>query len=297
MATTTTAEDYFERREIAGKKVYVVHAHHHVFPAWAEQRLALGEPFVLVTLDHHTDTREAFIGFACQQSPWDEAKRKEVLAERATWLGWEDPSEVLAAVQLLRHDEHIDAAARAGILRAAFCIQHTETGGQPRSREELADHAHRFATFPPDHSRPHPERPFTYDAPANRVFAVPDDEQMNCLDPAEEGEAPRRFNFVLEAWYLARQLELASEMSQSVGLDSPVAAPYVLDIDLDVFHSARAIEPEDTSKLYELIRGAVAITIATEAKCVHDLWRDPEHPFSADELLARMLTHIKLALA
>ena len=84
-------------------------------------------------------------------------------------------------------------------------------------------------------------------------------------------------------------------MSRSVGIDHLEAQPYILDIDLDVFHSRQAIEPADRTTFYRLIRNAVAITVATEAECVEDLKFDGE-TIDAEFLLARLMEHIKAAL-
>lgn len=71
---------------------------------------------------------------------------------------------------------------------------------------------------------------------------------------------------------------------------------YILDIDLDAFHTRRAINPEDPSTLYRLIKNALTITIATEAGCVEDLWLDDADKMSSDDLLSDLLAHIDKAL-
>jgi len=84
-------------------------------------------------------------------------------------------------------------------------------------------------------------------------------------------------------------------MSRCVGIDHLESKPYILDIDLDAFHSRQAIEPADRTVLYCLIRNALAITIATEAECVEELKFDGE-AIDADFLLARMMEHIQAAI-
>ena len=81
-----------------------------------------------------------------------------------------------------------------------------------------------------------------------------------------------------------------------MGLPQTELAPYILDIDLDAFHTRRAINPDDPSTFYRLIKNAVAITIATEAECVAEEWLDDPDPMTADELLKRLLCHIDNAL-
>ena len=74
------------------------------------------------------------------------------------------------------------------------------------------------------------------------------------------------------------------------------AAPYILDIDLDAFHSRKAITPDDPSTLHRLIRNAVAITIATEPECVDELWHDEADRMDSNDLLAELIRHIEAAL-
>lgn len=62
-------------------------------------------------------------------------------------------------------------------------------------------------------------------------------------------------------------------MARCIGIEGGLElVPYILDIDLDVFHTVGSIEPKDPASFYRLIRGSLAITIATEAECVDELW-------------------------
>lgn len=63
-----------------------------------------------------------------------------------------------------------------------------------------------------------------------------------------------------------------------------------------MFHTRRAINPEDPSTFYRLIKNAVAITIATEAECIEEEWLDAEGQINSDELLQELLGHINKAL-
>jgi hypothetical protein len=57
-------ERYFEVHLVAGKAVYVVDDHHKALAAWALLRRGLDAPPYLLTIDHHTDTDDAFAGHA-----------------------------------------------------------------------------------------------------------------------------------------------------------------------------------------------------------------------------------------
>ena len=101
---------------------------------------------------------------------------------------------------------------------------------------------------------------------------------------------------ILETAYLNDQLARGSEISRCIGLPDLEAAPYILDIDLDAFHTHKAIEPHDPTTLYRMIKNAVAITIATEKQCVDELWLDEDNPMSSGDLLAMLLDHIDKAM-
>lgn len=49
-------------------------------------------------------------------------------------------------------------------------------------------------------------------------------------------------------------------MTQTDRVPAVETEPYVLDIDLDYFHSEDAIEPGDAATFYRLVRNAVAVT-------------------------------------
>lgn len=146
---------------------------------------------------------------------------------------------------------------------------------------------------------PKPQRPFTYEPAPNNVFVVGHECFMACPGPphTEECKTPHSSE-VIEGPYVEEQLARAAQMGRCVGIEGGLeSVPYILDVDLDVFHTVAAIEPKDPAVFHRLIRGAMAITIATEPECVEELWRDDERKLSADELLARLLSHIEQALS
>ena len=81
----------------------IVEEHHQVLPFWAEIA-GNGTLDFILTLDHHTDVLPAF-------------SRLENKPEI-------NRSEPEKAVVLLRHDEHIDWALRAGIMKEAIILSH-----------------------------------------------------------------------------------------------------------------------------------------------------------------------------
>ena len=88
----------------------------------------------------------------------------------------------------------------------------------------------------------------------------------------------------------------AEEIRWCLGLANVEAEPYILDIDLDAFHSRRATNPEDGATFHRLIRNAQAITVATESECVEELWLYENDAMDSTELLAELVRHIGEAM-
>jgi hypothetical protein len=105
----------------------------------------------------------------------------------------------------------------------------------------------------------------------------------------------RRSAQVLESVYLDQKLKALDTMAAQDGVPPVEAEPYVLDIDLDYFHSERAIEPDDPTTFYRLVRNAVAVTIATEPEYVKN-GRDKGSNVTGESLLKRMKQHLTTAL-
>lgn len=280
---------------VCGKDVYIVDEHHYVLARWALIRRRLDRAPNLITIDHHTDVHEAFLGHAHLETyerggdAWALAKG---LVKR---IDWQDDQSLLWAIEHLRHDEHVDAATLSGILNYAFCIQLSDSGGNP-SIEKQAYDADRQARWPQSPTLPPPCRPMTYEDPENHIFVISHDCAIGCgRMPHNDDCVVEHGNMVIESIYLDDQLARGAEMSRCVGIDHLESKPYILDIDLDAFHSRQAIEPADRTTFYRLIRNAVAITVATEAECVEELKFDGE-AIDADFLLTRMTEHIQAAI-
>jgi hypothetical protein len=292
--------EFFERRSVLGKDVYVVRDHHQVLAAWALIRRGRTEPPNLITIDHHTDVYEAFLRHAAMRENAEGVSAEDALAERNAMVGalhWERDASVSAAIGQLENDEHIDAATRSGILKAAFCIQLSDSGGH-QSIEETAYDAARTAAWHAKSPAPTPRAgPKTYPAAENGIYVIGHDCALNCTKRCHDDQCLiDHAREIIESPYLDDQLARGAAISRCVGLNSLEEQPYILDIDLDVFHSRKAVAPDDPSTFHRLIRGALAITIATEPEWVDDLW-DDEEPIEVLELLDMVVSQIEKALA
>lgn len=272
MAEAMPLKDLFRYQNLCGKDVYVVEAHHQALAPWALVRRRLHRAPNLITIDHHTDVHEAFLRHA-HLDTWESGEDAWALAsEWAKGIDRQDEQSLLWAIERLQHDEHIDAATVSGILNYAFCIQLSDSGGNPPIAEK------------------------TYADPANHIFVISHDCAIGCIRmPHNDDCVVEHGNMIIESIYLDDQLARGAEMSRCVGIAHLEAQPYILDIDLDAFHSRQAIEPADPVTFYRLIRNAVAITVATEAECVEELKFNDE-PINADMLLDRLMRHIETAV-
>lgn len=287
--------DMFRHRRVCDKDVYVVDDHHQALAPWALIRRWLGRPPNLITIDHHTDVHEAFLGHAHLETYESDGDAWELAKELVKRIDWQDDQSLLWAIEILRHDEHINAATLSGILNYAFCIQLSDSGGNP-SLEKQAYDTERQARWPQPPVLPPPSRPMTYEVPDDHIFVISHDCAIGCSRmPHNDDCVVEHGNMIIESIYLDDQLTRGAEMSRCVGIAYLEAEPYILDIDLDAFHSQQAIEPADRTIFYRLIRNAVAITIATEAECVDELKFDRE-AIDANILLARLMEHIKAAV-
>ena len=143
-----------------------------------------------------------------------------------------------------------------------------------------------------------PKRPFTYEPPEHNVFVVGHECFIGCeARPHTDACEPVHASQIIESVYVEDQLARAAELARCIGIDTGVeSVPYILDVDLDVFHTVAAINPGDAASFHRLIRGALAVTIATEADCVDEEWLDEERQLSSEELLATLMQHIGRAM-
>jgi hypothetical protein len=100
---------------------------------------------------------------------------------------------------------------------------------------------------------------------------------------------------VLESIYLGHKLADRNAMALNDGASAAEAEPYVLDIDLDFFHSEKAIEPDVLATFYRLVHNAVAVTIATEPGYVLDC-RNEGSEVTGASLLERTKQRIEAAM-
>ncbi len=99
---------------------------------------------------------------------------------------------------------------------------------------------------------------------------------------------------VLETSFLSGRLALISQYCQHRSVPNLFERPFILDIDLDVFNTRKAVNPDDDALFHDLINRAIGITIARESWYVRKSEEKGEN-LSADWLLPRILEHVRAA--
>ena len=284
----------FKHESIAGKDVYIVEHHHHVLLPWSLIRNQQQSAPNLITLDHHTDTCPAFRNYSFHAAGMggDSDSIREALLQS---LDRRSQQSVVDAISKLVYDEHITAATYAGLINLAFVVY--LDGGQPTlSIEENAyQKQNPYSILRREHTGKPPKRPFTYDVSGDRVFQIEHNCFIGCSKQSHDDDCyVAQCDQVLEDNYLSDQLQRIGEIAKSIGIDHVLNAPFILDIDLDFFHTAKAISPCKSSAFHQLIRNSIAITIATEEECTQALKIEDEQ-ISTEILLQRIYAHIRSA--
>jgi hypothetical protein len=107
-----------------------------------------------------------------------------------------------------------------------------------------------------------------------------------CLEPAA--------NQAIESVMLDRLMSTANRMASAAGIKDVAKVSYVLDIDLDYFRTKQAASPGNAGVFHELLRNAIAITIATEPEFVRMERLDD---VTSQYTLDLVLRHVNEALA
>jgi hypothetical protein len=119
-----------EELKINNKNIYIVENHQEILEAWALLRNQLREPPLLFSLDHHCDTREAFVQYICKIYKEFKREKKEELIRKISYTNLKT---VHKAIRLLNKDEHIDAAINTDIIKGAFIFQYDNNDITPPS--------------------------------------------------------------------------------------------------------------------------------------------------------------------
>jgi hypothetical protein len=278
---------------INGKLVYIVEKHHQVLRPWAEYRRKKHSPIV-ISLDHHTDTRSAFSSH-CQGK--DSCKQENV-----SKIDYLSDQSINFAISNLQFDEHIDAALKADIILKAFIINFQQAYDSPSSyadakqRREGNPHQQIFDKIQKISKEELAliEKGEGYYQSDNGLYVIGAKEDTHQLLTFTSMTHPRTCTYQIESTYLSSKLSIIDLMVPGLITNGRFNTNFILDIDLDYFHTAKSIHPDDCKLFHSIIKDSDIITIAKEPDCV-DLCKCPGENINSDFLLGELLKHIEAA--
>lgn len=252
--------DIVTEKVVGENKVYIVENHHEVLIPWAEYVSKNETAPVILTFDHHMDTISAFYRH-CRRAAGDEWRllREELIAEADV----NEKTALTASLEKLRNNEHIDFALEKGIISDAVVFSLMSAG-------VCRDYANsRICYVDP-----------CCTSKCRRGFHG-EECMINVYDNVIEGEE------------LIYKLKQVNRFIPGFFISDRINKKYILDIDLDCFHTKKSINPVDISVFYGLINNAEMVTIAREGYYVELEKKD--EVINEKYLLERLLKHIENA--
>ena len=291
-----------EEIEINEKPIYIFEDHSLAFKAWLDiKNKSKITPFV-VTLDHHTDTRKPLCNFGAKEK----MQSKEIISFEESYnrtleihfkkLNIDDEAEVNDFLVKLHHDEHISSAIQKGIINYSISIQWDDNSGtysveedechnQPTLTDLMGEFGFEEGKIKYSELKVLPAPPFNYVMPDNKMFIV------GYAHFSRLGIDDGIYSLALDDEFLINQFNIVSNMTKNSGLPYLSECGYILDIDLDYFHTQKAVSPNKISFFSDLVKNAIAITIAKESGCVLDL-REEGEVITSETLLTDLLRKI-----
>ncbi|MFC4094815.1 peptide arginase family protein [Euzebyella saccharophila] len=227
------------------KEIFVCEEHHHVLIHWYKYKDI--EPYLL-TFDHHTDLHNCFQNFLyynARQDKYDEEKFQLIEKIKANDID---------TILKLKHDEHIDAAIKAGFFKKAlvFCDD-------------------------------------SYNSKPNRIYCINGDVDYDDEPIIVNSRLEDEYDLGISDENLKnhfRKFDLCMPRDSWIN-------NFVLDIDLDFFKTRKSIETSNNVFFKFLLHKAVTITIAKESKWVNIWKRDYDETISVRFLLDKLMKLIE----
>jgi len=249
--------DKVTEKVIRGKKIYIVENHHEVIIPWSEYASSNETAPVLLTFDHHMDTRSAFSRYSRKVA---DLKWKSVRDQLIANVDIKDSSLITSLLDKLCNDEHIDVALETGMISAAAVFSMLNVGI----------------------CRDYANSKIYYIDPCHTSSSHDDEYQIDLYDKVIEGEE------------LLFKLNQINNFIPDFFVSNRINKKFILDIDLDCFHTKKAINAVDMSVFNYLVNSAEIITIATEGYYVELEKKDND--INESYLLRKLLVHIENAI-
>jgi len=277
-----------QKKLIKGHEVYIFEEHHYALFPWSEIKTNnIEHKFVLFSFDHHTDTHDPFL-YYCN---CNEKEMKKLISE----IKFNDESSINDAVLKLRNDEHIKTALKTGIFKKAFIISHSNTFDDVPMSVQEKERMEKVKRHDMEYMMQCINGDYGITPRAERTY-----EESEIYMPPFVAEGIYEYggeydDDVLEDDFLAEKMMILSRMCPDiVSAGGKIKCDYILDIDLDYFHTMKSINPLSKRIFSQLVKSAKAITIAKETACV-ELERS-EETVTSDILLEKLLKLLEFIL-
>lgn len=252
--------DKVTEKVVGEKKIYIVSNHHEVIIPWSEYASSNETAPVLLTFDHHMDTRSAFYRHCRKIAGLEWRTVKDQLIANADI---NKSSTIRAALEKLCNDEHIDFALQTGMISDAVVFSLLSAG-------ICRDYAN------------------------SKIYYI-DPCCTSKWNKSSQGDECQIdvYNKVIEGEELLFKLNQINQFIPDFFTGNRINRKFILDIDLDCFHTKKAINPADMSVFNYLVNNAEIVTIATEGYYVELEKKDND--INESYLLEKLLSHIENA--
>lgn len=255
-----------EEEIICEKKVYFFESHQYALKPWAElKKRYVDSDILLISFDHHTDIIEPFLRYS--------ERNKEMQRDMVSKIDFRDNDTIQFAIENLKNDEHIKAAIDSKIIKSAYIVSHDgrETPESVQEKERLD----KYQRGDSEYIMQMVSGDFGITPLAERNYPEADIHMTSFMPEGVYECGDEYDDVVLEDIFLKEKMSGFSRMSPKViSANGMIQGKYILDIDLDYFHTVKAIEPEDYAIFANLVINAEIITVAEEPICVEQVRTD-----------------------
>lgn len=263
-----------EEFNIKTKKVFISETHNFSICAWGKTRRILPQAPILVSFDRHTDVYSPFLRASLVNCKIDAKLQKSLMSK----LDYNSDKSLVESAQILYHDEQIRTAIATNVISKAIIICYAN------SENLIYQNDKHF----------HPKEGRSYES--GTIFIPKHGCYVGCnLETQQDECIIPHFNDAIDSKYLEKKFLILSQWLPKLVNNKQVNSPFILDIDLDYFHTLKSIKPQSSSFFYNLIRKCEAVTITKEEKCVMESTKY-DSTISVELLLEKMIEHIKLAM-
>lgn len=263
------------------KRVYIVQSHHHVIKEWFRYRECGSH---LLSFDYHTDFHEAFIRASCTSSSsrigvrsytYTIENHNLVLKKH---IACRDENAIEAAVNDLRHDEHIDFAIRSGMIKRAFVFSYassTFNDGRvltvpPTPPVEMSDDQVQVLNMLNMLAPKVLNETTECEADAPSAILVGSNVEDGIVSYSESRHPFLKGKDESECAKLVTTDRVLDEVLKTFREHGFNQDNYILDFDCDFIRDREAMKYDQLQTLKMLIKDAKAITIALEPDCVNE---------------------------